>query len=217
MTNQFQGIEKLPKLHRLLLIALLGITIASPALADQEASNVAHVTAGPYGRCYAKSVPAFAYDPEGEARQQGVTKVYRVTDGEDVLVNVYDWFSQQLFVRCSLTDDTVVVRTGPWQRGQDPQADHLAIAFYSGGKLVKSYSTLDIAGDEQATDGGISKYKNVSASVSHYTVFASGPERIKITTLEGPVYFVGWQIVATTIDGRPLTFDMETGEVRLER
>ena len=199
---------------QLLLIALLGLMIASPALADDEAGNVPHVAAGPYGRCYAKSVPRHIRDPEDQPRQQGVTKVYRVGDAEDVLVNVYDWFSQRLFVRCSPTDDIVVVRAGPWQRGHDPQEDHLAIAFYRGGKLIKSYSTLDIAGGEEANDGGLSKYRNVSASVSHYTVFASGPESIKTTTADGPVFTESWEIVATTIDGRSLTFGLETGEVR---
>jgi hypothetical protein len=199
---------------RLLVIALLGLVGVNPALADQEASNLSHVASGPYGHCYAKSVPTHIFDPEDEPRQQGVTEVYRVTDAEDVLVNVYDWFSQRLFVLCSPVDDISVVRIGPWQRGHDPQADHLAIAFYRGGNLIKSYSTMDIAGGEDADDGGISRYKNVSASVSHYTVFASGPEWIKITTLEGPVYTVGWQILATTIDGRALTFDMKTGELR---
>jgi len=65
---------------RMLLIALAGLACASPALADDEASNVAHVTAGPYGRCYAKSVPKHIRDPQGEPRQQGVTRVYRVGD-----------------------------------------------------------------------------------------------------------------------------------------
>ena len=83
-----------------------------------------------------------------------------------------------------------------------------------GGRLIRSYSTLEIAGGEEAADGGISRYKNVSASVSHYTVFRSGPEMIKVTTVDGAVYSEAWSIQATTIDGRVLTFDMASGEVR---
>ena len=199
--------------NRVLLIGLLGLVGAGPALADDEASNVAHVVAGSYGRCYAKSVPKHIYDPEGEPRQQGETRVYRVNEAEDVLVNVYDWFSQRLFVRCSPADDIIVVRAGPWHRGHDAAADHLVIAFYRGGKVVKSYSTLEIAGGELATDGGFSKYKNVSASVSHYTVFQAGPEMVKVTTVDGPVYSENWQIVATTIDGRALTFEIGRAHV----
>ena len=190
-TNVFWKHWRLRNSVRVLLVAMAGLACASPALADQEASNVAHVTAGPYGRCYAKSVPKYIYDPQGEPRQQGVTSVYRVGDAEDVLVHVYDWFSQRIFVKCGPLDDIMIVRVGPWQRGHDPRTDHLALAFYRAGALLKSYSTLDISGAEAATDGGFSGYKNASASVSHYTVFASGPDMTKVTTSDGPVFAEG--------------------------
>jgi hypothetical protein len=198
------------------LIAIAGFALATPALADQEASNVAHVAAGPHGRCYAKSVPAYIYDPDGEPRQQGHTTLYRVGDGDsdDVVENRFDWFSQKLLLRCGPANDTLVVRVGPWQRGHDPRADHLAIAFYRGGTLLKSYSTLDIAGGEKAKDGGISKYANVSASVSHYTVFERQPEMVRITTNIGPVFKDNWIIKATTVDGRALVFDMTSGDLQ---
>ncbi len=83
-----------------LLFAIAGLAFAAPALADQEASNVAHVVAGPYGRCYAKSVPAHIYDPEGEPRQQGHTTLFRVGEARDVVEHRFDWFSQKLFLRC---------------------------------------------------------------------------------------------------------------------
>lgn len=202
------------KPSRSLLLVLIGVLCSNPAIADQEASNVAHVVAGPYGRCYAKSVPEHIYDPEGEPRQQGRTMVYRVEPSEDVLVQTYLWFSQQFFVHCGSGDQIVVVRRGPWHRGHDPSDDHLAIAFYRGGKLLIRYSTLDIAGDEKAQSSGLSAYANVSASVSHYSVFRSGPEMEKITTSDGPVFKEHWVISAETVDGRLLTFDIETGEFR---
>jgi len=200
------------RLRQALVAVTLGLTIAGPVLADDEASNVSHVVAGPYGRCYAKSVPRHVYDPGDGSRQQGTTSIYRVDDGEDVLVHVYDWFSQRLFVRCRPGDGIIVVRIGPWQRGHDPRADHLAVAFYRRGVLVRSYSTLDISGPELAAGGGFSRYMNVSASVSHYTVFASGPDFVKVTTSQGNVFTENWQVRATTIDGRSLIFDTETGE-----
>jgi hypothetical protein len=126
----------------------------------------------------------------------------------------FDWFSQKLFLRCSPANDTLVVRLSPWHRGHDPRADHLAIAFYKGGTLLRRYSTLEIAGDEKAKDGGISKYANVSASVSHYTVFEREPEMVRITTNVGPVFKENWIIKATTVDGRSLDFDIENGELR---
>lgn len=198
--------RKIRKAIRIVLTALAGLVFAGPASADEEASNVAHVIAGPYGRCYAKSVPRHIHDPEGGPRQQGRTEIYRVGDSEDVLVQQYDWFSQSLFVRCRPGKESVVIRVGPWHRGHNPRADHLAIAFYRDGMEIGHYSTLDIAGKEKAESGTFPKYKNVSASVSHYDVFASWPELTQIAET--------WVITATTIDGRVLVFDIETGEQR---
>ena len=195
------------------LIAVAGLVFATPALADEEASNVAHVVAGPYGRCYAKSVPDHIYDPDGEPRQQGRTSIYRVGDAKDVLEHRFNWFSQRLFLRCRPAGDTLVVRLGPWHRGHDPHADHLAIAFYKGGTLLRRYSTLDIAGGEKAGNGGISRYANVSASVSHYTVFERGPEMVRVTSNVGPVFRENWVIKAATVDGRALVFDMMNGDL----
>ena len=191
---------------RNLMIALAVSAFARSALAD--------VAAGPYGRCYAKSVPDHLYDPVDEPRQQGRTMVYRVGNSQDVLVQTFDWFSQRLFVRCGAADNIAVVRIGPWHRGHDPHPDHLAIAFYKGGELVKRYSTLDISGVEKAQSGSQSIYRNVSASVSHYTAFGSAPEMVKITTVSGAVFVDNWVIKAKTVDGRLLTFELETGGLR---
>ena len=198
---------------RALVACVALIAPTGPSIADQEASNVAHVASGTYGRCYAKSVPAHVFDPDGEPRQQGRTSLYRVTDGEDVLIHEYEWFSQTLFVRCGPADHIIVVRLGPWHRGHDPKEDHLAIAFYRGGTLVRSYSTLEIAGGEEADDGGFSRYRNVSASVSHYTVFAKQPEFVRETVADGTVFRERWYVLGETVDGRRLRFDIETGRI----
>ncbi len=199
---------------RVLLIALAVSAFVSSAVADDEASNVAHVVADPTGRCYAKTVPDHVYDPEDESRQQGHTFVYRVGNLKDILVQRLDWFSQRLFIKCGPADDIVVVRLGPWHRGHDPRADHLAIAFYNGSKLLRRYSTLDIAGSEKVQGGGFSTYKNVSASVSHYTVFSSTPEMVKITTALGSIFKENWVVKAKTVDGRLLTFEITTGALQ---
>lgn len=197
-----------------LFITLAGLVGSSAALADQEARNVAHVASGPYGRCYAKSIPAHIYDPDGASRQQGRTRIYRVDNSEDVLLHQFDWFSQKIFLKCGPSQNTLVVRVGPWHRGHDPRPEHLAIAFYKGDQLLKQYSTSDIAGDEKAVNGSLSRYRNVSASVSHYMVFASEPTMVKITKSDGPIFRDDWVIEAETVDGRLLVFDMATGETR---
>ncbi len=200
-------------LIRLLLFSITLVSSASVALADQEAGNVANVSAGPYGRCYAKSIPDHDVDPQSGLRQQGRTDVLRVSRGQDELVESYDWFSGRIFVLCHPIGNTII-RLGSWHRGHDPQADHLAIAFYQGGNLIKSYSTLDISGPEKAQSGSFSAYENVSASVSHYTIFSEAPKLVKTVSVDGVVFTERWVVTATTVDGRVLVFDPGTGEIR---
>lgn len=183
-----------------LFAALAAATVAAiPAFADQEASNTAHVVTDPYGRCYARSAPAHDFDPFEGPRQQGRTQVFRVETDGDVLVHEFDWFAQQLFVRCGPPGDEIVVRLGPWHRGRVPADDDLAIEFYRAGALLRSYSTLEISGGAPEA---------VSNSVSHYTVFAG-----RVRFIDG--YETGEQpvVVAETVDGRSLRFDAMTGEL----
>lgn len=146
----------MPRATRFVLLIPL---VASVCLGDQEASNVPHLSADEYGRCYAKSVPAESYG------QAGVTRVYRVEAGDDQLVHTFDWYANQLYIACNVSAPgkpaaISLVRFGPWHRGHFANQEDLALAIYWGGELVASYSTLDIAGSAG----------NVSASVSHYTV-----------------------------------------------
>ncbi len=95
-----------------------------PLHGDQEASNIAHVQAAKYGQCYAKSVPAELYG------SKGTTNVFRVGRDRDVPLTTYDWFSQQIYLSCNVSDNKTpvgvsVVRLGPWPRGQAASADHL--------------------------------------------------------------------------------------------
>lgn len=199
---------------RLYLAVLMLALWSFQAHADDEASNVAHVAAGTYGRCYAKSIPTHIYDPDDQARQQGVTRVYRVGNEKDVLVEEYQWFSQRIYLDCMGGALPTVIRLGPWHRGHNPKDDHLALAFYRGGQLIKKYSTLEISGGEINSDPSFSKYKNVSASVSHYTVFKEFPKMATITHQEGSIFREERVIKALTIDNRELIFDLSTGLIR---
>jgi hypothetical protein len=177
-----------------LLMTAAGLAWAGVTLADQEASNVAHVTAGPYGRCYAKSVPEHVYDPENAPRQAGRTDVYRVESEDDVLLERFPWFSQKLFLRCGPGGEFWLVRVGPWHRGERPRQDHLAVAFYKDGQLLKSYSTLDIVKIFDQDDTSPPRHEAVSVSVSHYSVFQSDPEMAKVVEQDGPVFSESWVI-----------------------
>jgi hypothetical protein len=167
-----------------------------PGSLDDEASNVPHVAASSYGRCYAKAVPDSLYG------QAGRTRAYWVRARQDSLLASYAWFSQRIFLECNVArgDGPValsVVRFGPWSRGHEAKAQDLALAFYRGSRLLRRYSTLDIAG----------RPENVSASVSHYTVIDSV---IGYRGVEGNRY----RFDVRTTDGRVLSFDPATGERR---
>jgi hypothetical protein len=176
-------------------IALMGVAIGTgSAIVDDEASNVPHVAVSAYGRCYAKSVPDSLYG------QSGRTSIYYVRRTTDSLLNTYPWFSQRILLECNVAsgDGPVglsVVRLGPWARGQKASARDLALAMYRGNALLRSYSTLDIAGTAD----------NVQASVSHYTVIDSV---IGYRVVSGNRY----RFDVHTVDGRHLSFDPATGE-----
>ena len=182
------------------LTSLAGLVLLQPIAragsVDEEASNVPHVAASGYGRCYAKAVPDSLYG------QVGRTRVYWVLARQDSLLAAYNWFSHRIFLECNVAtgDGPVglsVVRFGPWARGQKANAQHLALAFYRGSRLLRRYSTLDIAG----------RPSNVSASVSHYTV---------IDSVMGYRWIDGnrFRFDVRTTDGRLLSFDPATGEKR---
>jgi hypothetical protein len=186
----------------LLAAALLAATL--PARADTEAPNEPIVAADPTGRCYAKSVPRHQVDPWDRPRGEGQTEVYRVNRGADDLIMRYGWYARVL-VLCGRdrSADPVVVRIGPWTRGETPNDEDLAVALYHGSKLVKRYSTLDIAG------GAPVDAKRFVQSVSHYQVMEGWPELV--------YRWAGgsnWIVRMETVDGRKLVLDLETGEMR---
>ena len=168
------------------------VMLAAPVLADDEASNVPQVAVDRFGRCYTKSVPTATYG------SQGTTRVYGVEARQDSVINTYPWFSSEVHLQCSTrmpdgSYEVAVVQLGPLARGQRATAEHLAIAFHAGGRRLRSYSTLDIAGSPE----------RVWASVSHYSV---------IREVEGFVAVGAASVFRlVTVDGRLLTFDPATG------
>ena len=172
------------------LVAVMAL--AAPVRADEEAANAPHVAVDVSGRCYAKSVPAEPYGTSGS------TSVYRVGFGADGLILTYPWYSPRIYVQCNTPGVPLgisIVQFGPWARGSQASTSHLAIAFHANGRLLRSYSTLDIAGTPD----------NVSASVSHYQVFGE---------VEGFVYDGAVPVFRLhTTDGRRLTFEPATGNL----
>jgi hypothetical protein len=163
-----------------------GFLLCQPAIADEEASNRVHVRSSSNGLYYAKSIPDASYGSKGK------TMVYAVSKDKDKLIATYKWYAQEFFL---LDAGPTLVQMGPWARGSEASKDDLAIAFHKAGKLLKSYSTLDIAGTKD----------NVSNSNSHYTVFES---------IQGYRWISGanYAFDTRTHDGRIVSFEVNTGE-----
>lgn len=196
------------------LFAVMLLVAATYARADEEAAPYTHVVSGDDGRCFAKSIPKTTTGPL--ALQAGLTRVYRVRDDNDMLVDEYDWYAPEIYVRCSGVGsgmDSIhiaLVRRGPAHRGAAVSDDHLALAFYIGRELRKSWSTADIAATAQNADAAI------RVSKSHYRVFDTIPgfEWLPADALPDSAPGEGrWVFAAVTVDGRRLLFDPATGDL----
>jgi hypothetical protein len=172
---------------KLLIVAALSFTLSIATIfADDEAANRPVVRASEYGGMYGKSVPEENYG------QKGQTSVFSVGAERDVLVYKYPWYANIFYIGGS--EERTLIRFGPWQRGRNPQKDHLALGIYRDGKTVKEYSTLEI----------VNFGSGISTSVSHYKVFGRHlgfrwlKENSYVYEVEG-------------VSGKVFTFDLETG------
>jgi len=147
-----------------------------------------------HGDRYAKCIPAHLFGTNG------VTKIYRVGKDRDVLEHTYDWYSTQIYLS-GANQKTSVVRFGGWNSGHEANTNDLALAFYYDGRLLKSYSTLDIAG----------KPDNVSTSITHYEW--SGAIRGYDYIVSPSSKYMTYGFTLKTKDGRTLCFDVKTGEL----
>ncbi len=161
------------------------------ALGDKEAGNWVYVRTSEGGQFYAKSIPSESYGTSG------ITKIFQVGKDQDTLIQTYNWYSREIFIEgFTGTASIYVVQSGPWTRGHQAAKEDLALAFYKNDRLLKKYSTLDIAGQSE----------NVIRSAGHYTVI-----KRKI----GFRRPFGNQLVfdVEKEDGQILSFDTETGEI----
>ncbi len=168
--------------------------------ADSESRNwtfvVASTTDGTtwHGDRYAKCIPA------AFSGTNGATKIYRVGKDGDVLEHTYDWYTTQIYLS-GASEKTSVVRFGGWNKGHNANTNDLALAFYYDGRLLKLYSTLDIAGQPD----------NVTTSVSHY-VWLSAIRGYGYIRSPSSKYLI-YGFTLKTKDGRTLCFNVKTGEL----
>jgi hypothetical protein len=150
-------------------------------------------------RAFGAASPAWLVmsTPDGLVRVR-ITSERDFAPAGDTLLHTFDGYAQELWLHCGEGADPLpsIVQAGPWPRGNRASAEHLALAFYHGGALVRRFSTLDIAGAPE----------RVSASISHYRVFSEVRGFRKQGTAS-PAF------EAVTTDGRRLTFDAASGAI----
>jgi len=171
------------------LFSFCCLFVSISVFADEEASNIIYVKSGMYGRCYAKCIPDESYGSKGQ------TRIYVVGKDNDKLEITYPWYSTDVYLMHTAWGISVV-RMGSWARGRTANESELAIAFYMSGRTLREYSTLDIAGLPE----------NVSASISHYTVFK---KVIGYRWISSNDY--AFDVEAN--DGKILSFDVRTGKL----
>ena len=180
------------------LPALLYLVLAAVALADRPATPRAHITASRDGRFSFRMIPGHpklwdestAYGVAEEITRDGTARELWRTKG---------WYAQNVH----LSDDgNYLVRMGPWNDGPGPRPDHLAVAFYAKGELLKKYFTADLIKD----------HSRVLRSVSHYEWLA---EAGSDTAYEAIRPKLDWdeRFTLTTIENIRYKFDITTGEI----
>ena len=181
----------MPRIANALVLAMLAWSATSRA--DEELDNEPIVAAGWRGECYAKSVPADGID------DAGTTTLYRVERDRDVAIETYPWYARDIHVWCPgwPWKQATVVRVATWPRGRLATDKELAVSFYRGGKLLRRYSTLDIAGKPDA----------VHASISHHRVF----DAVEGIVWEGNDWSPEFR--ATGIHGETLRFALTDGRL----
>jgi len=176
-------------------VALTLLASTQALLADEERTNEPVVFSSWDGTCYAKSVPRSDFGDDG------TTTIYKVGVASDAASDAFNWYSRSVYVLCDVWDGahswTAVVRVFKMSSGFQADNETPAIEFYVSGKLVKRYSTLEIAG----------KPENVFVSVSHYTPFRT----VLGFRANGSGQF---EFVTILADGRELRFDWKTGRTR---
>jgi hypothetical protein len=185
----------------ILIVLVLSFTIAPQhARADEESPNWPHVTASTtdgtawHGGHYAKTVPA---ERSGE---KGTTRVYRVDADKDVIVDEYDWYAHTVYL-AGTHNGVSLVRMGPWNEGAQASKGALALAFYFKGKLLRSYSTLEIAGRPDNVRSTVSQYTWNKRVIGYCWVKSPGKGTLR------------FGFALETLDNRTICFDMNTGEI----
>lgn len=175
---------------RTVLIILFVLISCSVSVADEEIAPYPYIAATENGRFY------FKITPDQEAKydhDKGSGTLFEINnDGtEKALWKVEGWYAFKTYIS---HDGKYLVRMGNWPRGREPSDEHLAIAFYKEGKLLKSYSTKNLIKDPSA----------IRPTKSHY---------FYLKKVIGFEEFYGYHFIIQTIDNAEYVFDASNGMI----
>jgi hypothetical protein len=130
-----------------MIAALITLSVAQlPGVAvGKHAYNRTYVQSGPGGAFYARCIPTAQ---EGSA---GRTKIYRVEEAEDELLETYDLYPSAVVIGWSPIAGKVALMAVVQERAENWKQQE-ELRFLIGGKLLKSYTSADLVAmgaDEQ--------------------------------------------------------------------
>jgi hypothetical protein len=185
------------------------VLIATPtSFADKESGPIPFVTAAPGGRFYFKMVP------DGDREAGGNGFLYLVGNKKDeLLYTTSGWYSFQVFVSSDGQNICRVGNTGriakastPSQIARPPE-EHIAVAFYTQGKLTTAYTVAELVPDSKSLHRSFSHYSFLQDAYFH-TETLSGEQQVAMETGDSH----GYWIVLEMVDGETHVFDMKTGK-----
>ena len=161
---------------------LLFICIFGKVSADELVLPYSYIVASDSRFFYFKMIVDRPNEPSSYFGGDGFFgEAYSISStGEDSLLwRTEGWYSFKVYLS---NNGKYLVRTGLWP-GQPIKTADLAFAFYENGKLIKSYSTVDL----------IKNKEEVEYSVSHYEFkrkveFDSFTNQLKLYTTDNYVY-----------------------------
>lgn len=171
----------------------------SCTFADSPAAPFAYIAAAEEGRYFVSLVPPYAKEPDWHIvlRKPYAAVFEPQPDGSfKELWRVNDFYSFQVFLTY---DAKFMIAIGPWNTGDKPDKDDVALSFFQDGKLIQQFSTADLIDDPKA----------VSVSVSHYEWQDSKDQ--SFPRLRGKLFEV------KTTEGRIISFGMDEGKITMNK
>ena len=186
-------------MKKLLLLLLLAPALADNLKADMPMGAFSYVATSPSGMCYFEMIPPHVSN--GMRKEASGTAYQLSRDGLSIeLWHTNGWYSSKVFLSES---GHYLVRMGPWNLGQEPSKNDLALAFYKDGNLLKQYSTADLVKDKN----------KIVKSDSHYAWLASDVQRENYGETE-PRLLWDNTFHLKTCDGIVYSFDIKTGSIQ---